>query len=352
MNDRKLFHYQEAAFQDLLQTAKAFFDPSWHEFRIKPRFSRLVVGPSGVGKTHIVRALAEEMQVPLFSIDVSNWILLGASAAERSGETWRHICKFIAENERGIIFLDELDKLGRAGAINDSAWTQHLRVEVYGLLDKRIPAGLIMPPADKEASAPSSLSNLLESSHNEMSQFLERIDLHLRPGHEIDGANRVTLDFATAAKRGPAVKLAERLGRNILIIGAGAFQGLWEDWGKARIGIGQNEPDKGRELKHRDLQSIIPTELTNRFAATPVVIKPLQDKDYRQMLYRAACKLPKNVASRMVRSGIREIAPAIENGLGVRWVESLLLQSLTQGEAPFKACTATSNSNTTCGALE
>jgi SpoVK/Ycf46/Vps4 family AAA+-type ATPase len=348
MNDCKLFHYQEPAFQDLLHTAKAFFDPRWHEFSIKPRFSRLIVGPSGVGKTHIVRALAEHLSVPLFSIDVSNWILLGASAAERNGQTWQHISEFIAKNERGIIFLDELDKLGRTGSVNDSAWAQHLRVEVYGLLDGRIPTGLTMPVLEeKEASGTPKELTLggLNFSTADIGRKFARVDLFLQSGAELEGISRVLLDFTNEGNKTSANQLAERLGRNMLIVGAGAFQPLWEDWSKPRIGIVQNGSEKGRGLKHCDLQTMVPTELTNRFGATPVVIAPLQQKDYRQMLYRTACKLPKDIASHMVRTGIRELEPAIESGLGVRWVESLLLRtlslpnSLAEGIAPSPGLT-------------
>lgn len=352
MKNRKLFHYQEPAFQSLLQTAEAFFDPRWHEFSVKPRFSRLVVGPSGVGKTHIVRALAEHLDVPFFNIDTSNWIVLGAAAAERQGETWYHICKFVAENEKGIIFLDELDKLGRAGDANDSAWTRHLRVEVYGLLDGRIPAGLT-PQSSEEEETQSTPSNhifsLLNFDAEEMRSKIGRLDVHLQPGVHVEGVNRILLEFVAGAKRSSLEKLTARLGRNMLIIGAGAFQSLWEDWSKPSIGISQGAPDKGKELKPHDLHAIIPTELTNRFAATPVVIYPLQQRDYRQMLYRTACRLPKDIASHMVRTGIRELAPAIESGLGVRWVESLLLQtlslqnSLAEGAAPTPGLTCSHN---------
>ena len=347
MNDRKLFHYQESAFQELLRTAEAFFEPRWHDFSVKPRFSRLVVGPSGAGKTHIVRALAKHLGIPLFSIDVSNWVLLCASGAERNGETWHHICNFVSKNDKGIIFLDELDKLGRSGDRADSAWNQHLRVELYSLLDGRIPAGLSLAKLEDENDLNDSdqrVCRALNLNPKDLEDKVARLDVQLQPGLDIAGVKRFVLDLAAkSSKVSTADKLATRLQRNMFMIGAGAFQALWEDLSKPRIGMAPSQDGASTELRHRDLQTVIPAELTNRFSATTVILEPLRRKDYQHMLYRTACRLPKDVAGHLVRNGRKEMDQAIESGLGVRWVESLLLRSLAQLNAPTKGALAPAN---------
>lgn len=272
-----LYPHQESAFESLLETANAFFKSPWHHLPVKPRFSRLLVGPSGVGKTHMVRALASEVGAPFYSVDASNWMPLGSVAAQSGDETWQHICEFVAGNDRGIIFIDELDKLGCTHGIN-SAWLQFVRVEIFGLLDRRIP------------------------------------ELKLR-GHRFRDETKAAI-----------TTLGPRLRHNFMIIGGGAFEDAWLNWNKPSVGIRQSE--EVRELKQRDLQLMIPPELTNRFAAPPVTIYPLKQSDYRHMLYRTASRLPKELAHNLVQIGRRELDSAAETALGVRWVEGILLKAL------------------------
>jgi hypothetical protein len=50
------------------------------------------------------------------------------------------IVKFLHENERGIILLDELDKLNGA-----HEWNQFIRLEVHELLDGRLLSEVELP---------------------------------------------------------------------------------------------------------------------------------------------------------------------------------------------------------------
>lgn len=279
-----IFPHQEQARASLLETARAFFDSPWHHYAVRPRFSRMMVGPSGAGKTHVVRTVAREIGVPFLAIDATNWILIGASAANRHGDTWTQIGKFLRENESGIIFVDEIDKVGRSGDLADSAWSQHLRVELYGLFDQRIPCGLSLSSDQDDEKDPN--------------------DLLLLQG---------------------------RLTRRMLLVGAGAFQELWEGWAKPPIGLGRSNPLAApKTVTNREMQRMIPPELSNRFAAPAIVINPLQFEDYREMLHLTAKQLPQQVGSLLIAAGLREIGSAVEAGLGVRWIEGLLLKVLIE----------------------
>jgi cell division protease FtsH len=73
----------------------------------------LLVGPPGVGKTLLARAVAGEAGVPFFSISGSEFVemFVGVGAARV-----RDLFEQAREKAPAIIFIDELDALGRARA--------------------------------------------------------------------------------------------------------------------------------------------------------------------------------------------------------------------------------------------
>jgi ABC-type dipeptide/oligopeptide/nickel transport system ATPase component len=279
-----LFKYQEPVFNSLMETAETFFTQDWRNLPIKPRFSRFLVGPSGSGKTHIVQAVAEHLDVPFYNVEATNWMPLGATDRS-SRNSWADLVAFLADNSKGIIFVDELDKLGDHDTPG-SSWLRFLRVEIFTLLDRRIPRHMSLPEGFEEE------------------------------------------DKAITFKR-----ITQRLQNAMLIIGAGAFQSIWEARSKQKIGLIPSREPENAAFSHKDMQSVIPTELANRFASPVLVLPPLKESDYRQLLRRAASVIPRDLATRLTRNGKSDLRNAVDNHLGARWVEGLLLKSLLQKNA-------------------
>ena len=94
-----------------------------------PRPIPLIVGPSGSGKTALVRHLAATEKMPMKDFNVGTWIITGAKA---DPPTLGEIGDFIRNNQRGVLFLDEMDKLY---ATTD--WARCIQQEIYALLDGR-----------------------------------------------------------------------------------------------------------------------------------------------------------------------------------------------------------------------
>jgi SpoVK/Ycf46/Vps4 family AAA+-type ATPase len=127
-----IYDFQRPVYDKLRQTASAIIEARKHHLNIRPRFHRLIIGPSGTGKTHLSRTLGHELNWRVLDINVGSWIVLGA----REKSSWSVIIEWLCEPSAAprIIVLDEIDKI-----TDDTSWNRHLRAELFDLLDGRIP---------------------------------------------------------------------------------------------------------------------------------------------------------------------------------------------------------------------
>ena len=276
-----LFPHQKEVHAELLATAGLFFAGTWKNCAIRPRFSRFLSGPTGSGKTHVVKSVATELGTPILIVSATNWMPLGCSQ-KGARPTWSDIATFCQRHERGIIFVDELDKFGGVG----SSWMDHIRVEAFQLLDQIFPDTALAGDDD----------------------------------YELSGA---TLDHS---------QVADRLLNNILIVGAGAFQGIWSEKRAPHIGFGKKTEDACSDISKSMMSRQIPAEITNRFAGPILVLRPLALWDYQEMLREAAASLDEQTAKIFLRRGFASLRDASSNQLGCRWIEELLLHSLLELE--------------------
>jgi ATP-dependent Clp protease ATP-binding subunit ClpX len=76
----------------------------------------LMIGPTGCGKTHIARNLAEFLELPFVVVDATEYTeagYYGKDVEVMVAELLFSASHNIEETERGIIFVDEVDKLAR-----------------------------------------------------------------------------------------------------------------------------------------------------------------------------------------------------------------------------------------------
>ena len=274
-----IFEHQSHAFEKLLSAGRICFSPLRDSLPIQPRTNSLVVGPTGTGKTFLANAVATSLGVPCKHLSIAEWMLLGTSS-RGAARTWNSIFEFLvqARNGRGaMIFLDEIDKL-----TGTSDWCQHLRVEVFRLLDRDVPPDLADSDDDKHP------------------------------------AKVIT-------------SVAGVLRHKTFLVAAGAFQHLWDNLGN-RVGGFAGEPER-ETLSSERLADHLARELVNRFRTDIVVLPDLDRRDYENILLAAAAKMPELMQERFLSLGTERIAMAHANKQGVRFLEELVADILGEQEA-------------------
>ena len=272
----RLFTHQQAPYEELRRVASAFFCRPWDDFPIRPRSNVLVTGPTGLGKTELARIVAAELEVPLLELVFTDWLPMGGSSNRGSIHTWPMILKFIKEHDSGVIFIDEVDK-----AVGTGDWSLYIRLELFSLLDKKIPENIDLDESDDEDSED---------------------------------------------RRKKIADAQRKLLRSFLIVGAGAFQELCET--RASVGIGFQPFSTVAALELRELAGVLPRELTNRFRSRLINLPPLRRECYLDMLRKVANRLPAELAPGFLEIGENTVEEAIANQQGVRWLEEILLDAV------------------------
>ena len=104
---------------------------SYAGFTVRKR--ALIVGPSGAGKTRVIKTLCDRLRLPLFCCNTGSWIIYGASTTPNTVMACRD---FVRRHATGLFFLEELDKSLPSGAgVRMSVWSQGIFGEIVALLD-------------------------------------------------------------------------------------------------------------------------------------------------------------------------------------------------------------------------
>ncbi|HOO70136.1 MAG TPA: AAA family ATPase [Spirochaetota bacterium] len=183
----------------------------------------LLIGPTGVGKTFIVKLIAKKIGVPFVKADATKFSetgYVGGDVEDLVRELVHEAEGDVSKAEYGIIYLDEIDKIASSGAM-------------YG----------------PDVSRTGVQRNLLK--------LMEEADVDLKTPHDL--ASQV--EAAMEAQRTGKVTRRKISTRNILFIVSGAFNGLDEIINKRlnRQSIGFNKDRVGTKGK-QDLLKLVRTE--------------------------------------------------------------------------------------------
>ncbi len=84
--------------------------------RLIKKSNLLLIGPTGSGKTHIARTLAQCLEVPFTVADATEYTeagYYGKDVEVMVGELLHHADQNVEVAQRGIVFIDEVDKIAR-----------------------------------------------------------------------------------------------------------------------------------------------------------------------------------------------------------------------------------------------
>ena len=177
----------------------------------------LLIGPTGVGKTYIIKLIAKKIGVPFVKADATKFSetgYVGGDVEDLVRELVHEADGDVAKAEYGIIYLDEIDKIASSG-------------NVYG----------------PDVSRAGVQRNLLK--------LMEEADVDLKTPHDL--ASQV--EAAMEAQRTGKVTRKKINTKNILFIVSGAFSGL-EDIINKRLNKQAIGFDKS-QVRREDRQSVL-----------------------------------------------------------------------------------------------
>lgn len=128
----RLHRTQQRVFERCVELGELHYSCLAEKVAIKPRCFPLILGPTGVGKTHVGREVARALRAHFMPVTYGRWVPNGGKGLP----TMLAILGALEEHERLVLFYDEIDKLG--GRI-DCSWTRSVFNESFYALDGEFP---------------------------------------------------------------------------------------------------------------------------------------------------------------------------------------------------------------------
>lgn len=219
---RTLTVSQRAGAERLRLLGRAFFAQEFRRLSIQPRLFPLLIGPTGAGKTFLVRESAESLGASYLRITYGEWMPLGVSRA--GGPTAFALLEAVEGASRLLFHVDELDK---CRDLFSTEWGRSVATDLWNVLDGLLP-------------------------------FEAYLRSKRRPVEECAALRRL---------------VAERL----WIVGSGTWQDVFAQQDRPSLGFGAAEPppeaDDKALFERITRARLIPEELLARFASDPVFLR-------------------------------------------------------------------------------
>lgn len=269
-----IYPYQQAAYDELCNLARAWFSLLRGQTGFAARGNTLIIGPTGTGKSHLARAVAAEMDAAFLSVTTSEWIILGSSGKGATA-AWQTIFRFILDapiDRSLVICVEELCKGGH------TPYEVMARTEQFRLLDLQAPVGV----RDQDET-PYSKSEVT---------IVEKA-------------------------------LAERT----WIIGTAAFQSELQSRTNPPLGF-QTMDEKNHRLTVTDIGRIITPELAQRFRSRFIQLPFLTLADYKTMVETAVTDIPPYFRDTFQKLARQRLSEAHECQLGARFLGETYLDTV------------------------
>jgi ATP-dependent Clp protease ATP-binding subunit ClpX len=257
----------------------------------------LLIGPTGSGKTHIARQLAEILSVPFTTVDATEYTEAGYYGKDVEMMVAELLLKanhVVEDAQRGIIFIDEVDKIARRsqGARNGAG------------------------------------------SRDIGGEGVQQALLKLLEGREV----QVPMQVSSGWNRSDTVTLDTK---DILFVAAGTFSDLFEDkeeGGRKRaVGFGSADADERARRKVLSTKDLVDFGMMAEFLGRlPVVVQLglLREDDLVRVLteppdaitreYRELLALD-DIQLTYTEGALREVVRySVDRGLGARGLRSIL----------------------------
>jgi len=267
------------------------------KFPIIPRTATLIAGPSGTGKTRVVTELAERLKLPLWTVNMSGWLVQGARG---DTPTIHNLFEWVESNPRGIIFLDEIEKIDGA-----SDWFSTVRLEVHDVVDARLPRSIKSPFFTAET---------LFDYPAESKIVIDEVD-------RVMGTNERIKKDAEWRRA-----LEKKLKTRFFIVAAGAWQSEWA-MPSSSIGFGQPSDVTSKTIERKNLMKAISPEILNRFRCEIAFLEPMDEDDYFNYANTLTERVPSDLQPWFAHVCLAEIENALTHQLGMRIFEEAMAKA-------------------------
>ncbi len=190
----------------------------------------LLLGPTGVGKTHLIRSAAELIGVPFAKADATKFSetgYVGGDVDDLVRDLVRRAGGNVRKAEHGIIYLDEVDKLATRE-----------------------------PGAGRDVSGRGVQTNLLK--------LMEDGDVPLVSPNDVTGQLQAAMSAMRSGSGGAQPETINT--RHILFVVSGAFSGL-ADIIQHRLGLRNTHPEPRGSIRSRHLDRLLAQTSTSDFIA-------------------------------------------------------------------------------------